>query len=296
MKEEMIRVALIIPVHNRREITLQCLRSLARIDKKGLEIRIIIVDDGSSDGTASAIERDFPDVELLYGDGSLHYAAGTNLGIEAALKWDPDYIVTMNDDAVFHDQFLQNLIETATNNGRSIVGALLLLWDEPHRVFQVAPVWKTLRGGWIIPEDLTAFDVGDQPFPVELIVGNCVLFPTAAIRECGLMDAGNFPHGWGDAQYLVRMKRAGWNLLVDPRSRVWCEPNTYPRPLHQLGTKQILHALFKDRRNPQNLHRQWISRRESAPNRAKALIAFGAYLLDLAAKSFRFSYTRIGPR
>ncbi|MGB4989617.1 MAG: glycosyltransferase, partial [Pyrinomonadaceae bacterium] len=109
MNQDLIRVAFVIPVHNRREITLQCLRSLARIDRTGLSIKIFIVDDGSTDGTSDAIREQYPDVELISGDGTLHYAGGTNRGIEAAMKWPPDYIVTMNDDAVYHDQFLQKL-------------------------------------------------------------------------------------------------------------------------------------------------------------------------------------------
>jgi GT2 family glycosyltransferase len=287
-QQELIRAALVIPVHNRRETTLLALRSLSRIDRSGLEVKIFVVDDGSTDGTADAIAEKFPEVEIIYGDGNLHYAAGTNRGIEAALKWHPNYIVTMNDDAVFHDQFLRRLIDTAEKNNRSVVGSLLLLWDEPHRVFQVGQKWNALRGGWIIPEDLTAFKVASEPFEVECIVGNCVLFPIEAIRECGLMDEANFPHGWGDAQYLTRMRKAGWKLLIDPRSLVWCEPNTYPQPLHTLKLSQIIRILFRDRRHPQNLQRQWVARRESAPNMASALTAFGVYLLQLMIKSFRF--------
>jgi GT2 family glycosyltransferase len=72
------RVAAIVPVYNRRETTLQALRSLSRIDRTGVDFRIFIVDDGSTDGTAQAIEKEFPDVVIVHGDGNLHYAAGTN--------------------------------------------------------------------------------------------------------------------------------------------------------------------------------------------------------------------------
>src|SRR5687767_7398286 len=134
MSERLTKVALVIPVHNRRDTTLQALRSLERIDRSGLDVRIFVVDDGSTDGTSDSIRVLFPEVTLVEGDGSLHYAAGTNRGVEAALGWEPDYIVTMNDDAVFHEQFLQRLILTAQSHPRSIVGALLLLWNEPHKV------------------------------------------------------------------------------------------------------------------------------------------------------------------
>jgi GT2 family glycosyltransferase len=258
-----------------------------------LDVRIFIIDDGSTDGTSEAIRSEFPAIEIISGDGSLHYAAGTNRGIQAALEWNPDFIVIMNDDAVFHEQFLQRLVHTARQNPRSIVGALLLLWNEPHKVFQVGLKWKTLRGGWQIPEDLTAFSVQREPFEVECIVGNCVLLPTAAVRECGLMDEKHFPHGWGDAQYTTKMRKMGWNLLVDPRARVWCEPNTYPRPLHRSSIRESLETLFNNERHPANLKRQLMARWHSAPTRPKALAAFAVHCFSLAQKTVVYGFRNI---
>ena len=284
-----IKIALVIPVFNRRETTLQGLQSLSRIDRENLDVRIFVVDDGSTDGTSEAVAKNFPEVVLIKGDGSLHYAGGTNRGIEAALNWKPEYVVTMNDDSVFHEQFLQRLVKTAQENPRSIVGALLLLWNEPHKVFQVGQSWKTFRGGWEMPENLTAFNVGQNAFEVECIVGNCVLFPAKAIEENGLMDEKKFPHGWGDAQYLMRMKKAGWKLLVEPKSFVWCEPNTNPAPLHSLSLKDILRTLFINRRHPLNLQRQFIARWESAPVKILAVPAFLIYCIHIGLKGFKFS-------
>lgn len=289
MKQSLKKVEIVIPVYNRREITLQALRSLRRIDSNNLQVHIIVVDDGSTDGTSEAIRRDFPEVQIVEGDGTLHYAAGTNRGITAALEKNPDYVVTMNDDAVYHEQFLQRLVKTAETNPRSIVGALLLLWNEPHRVFQIDFQWKTLAGGWQQREDLSAFDFPKKAFEVEGMAGNCVLFPVEAIRECGLMDEEKFPHGWGDIQYIVRMKKAGWKLLVEPKSLVWCEPNTYPKPLHHSNTQEIIKILFKNRRHPLNLQRQFIARWESAPTKPKALLGFSVYLFQLFGKSVKLS-------
>ena len=88
-KQKNIRVEIVAPVHNRRDITLQCLRSLARINKDGLDVHIIIVDDGSTDGTSEAIAKQFPDVEIVKGDGNLCFTEGTNVGVRAALERNP---------------------------------------------------------------------------------------------------------------------------------------------------------------------------------------------------------------
>jgi len=289
------KIAIVMPVYNRRDTTLQGLRSLARIDRSGLEVHVVVVDDASPDGTAAAIAEQFPDVHLVLGDGDLHYAAGTNRGIETALQFDPEFILTANDDAVFHHQFLKRMIETADKDPRSIVGALLLLWDQPHKVFQVGQRWETLKGGWVMPEDLTAFNVPQSAFGVECIVGNCVLFPVAAIRENGLMDERRFPHGWGDAQYLMRMRKAGWRLMIEPKAFVWCEPNTYPAPLHSLGLRRTIEVLFKDEKHPLNLRRQFIARWESAPSRVKAMAAYFCYLFLIFKKAVEYSINRPSP-
>jgi len=278
-------VGIVMPVHNRRELTLRCLRSLAHADTSGLCVRTFVVDDGSIDGTSDAIAEQFPEVVVIPGDGSLHYAAGTNRGIAAALDWGADHILAMNDDSIVHPNFLQSMIASAQREERSVIGALLLLLSEPHRVMQVAPQWRTFRGGWYVPEDLTAFTVPTELFPVETIVGNCILYPREAVEECGLLDETNFPCGWGDVQYVARLKRARWRLFVDPKARVWCEPNTYPAPLHTQSASSVLRTLFQDERHPLNMKRQWTARWHSAPSRVAATAAFSIYIAMLSLKA-----------
>lgn len=277
-------VEIVTPVYNRRETTLQCLRSLARIDTTGLNVHVIIVDDGSSDGTSEAISKEFPDVEVVRGDGTLHYTGGTNRGIEAALLRNPDYVLAINNDSIFDEQFLRRMVACAEENPRSVVGALLLLWDRPHQVFQIGSYWQTWYGGWRHRTQLTAFTVPDHAFEVEVIVGNCALYPVAAIKEVGLMKASSFPYGFGDIEYTPRMRRAGWRLLIEPGARVWCEPNVVlPSPTKQPVTK-LARDLFVNYENQFNLRRQFVARWESAPSRAQAVTAFGILLVRLGFK------------
>jgi GT2 family glycosyltransferase len=288
-----LKVEIVTPVHNRRETTVQCLTSLARIDKNGLDIHIIIVDDGSTDGTSEAIQKKFPDVQIVQGDGTLFYSGGINRGISAALGRNPDYVLAINDDAIFHEQFLQRLIKTAEDNPHSVVGALLLLWNVPNTVFQVDFKWKTSIGGWFQPENTTAFDFPKTAFEVEGMAGNCVLFPVEAIKECGLLDEKRFPHNWADIQYIVRMKKAGWQLLVEPKSYVWCEPNTNAKPLHQSSKREVLNNLIFNKRHPLNLKRQFLVRWDSAPNKTVGLMSFFVYLTQLIRKTLGFTKRKI---
>lgn len=274
---ELIRVEIVAPVHNRREITLQCLRSLSRLEAEGLDVHVVIVDDGSTDGTSDAIRDEFPGVEIVAGDGNLWFTEGTNAGVRAALKHGPKYVLTINDDSVFDASFLKYLVETAEANSRSVVGPLLLLWDQPHKLFQTSPVWDTWHGGWRHWYRQTVWTIPKKPWPVDLIVGNCLLVPVAAIEQCGLMDSTHFPN-FGDAEYTPRLKKNGWNLLIDPRARVFCQPNReFPR-IRSLPIKEIANALVFNLKDPRNLRWRFYSHWYSAPNRLAAVAAFTSFV------------------
>ncbi|HEX6280047.1 MAG TPA: glycosyltransferase family 2 protein [Pyrinomonadaceae bacterium] len=272
-----IKVAIVTPIHNRREITLQCLRSLARTDQKGLDVSIYIVDDGSTDGSSEAISREFPDVRLIRGDGNLWFTEGTNVGIRAAMADRPDYVLAINDDSVFDTFFLQRLVATADAYPRSVVGPLLLLWDEPHRLFQTAPVWKTLAGGWKHWQRQTVWTVPDAAWEVEIIVGNCVLIPAEAVRECGVMDSKRFPN-FGDAEYTPRLKKAGFKLIIEPEARVFCQPNAIPQRLRDKKAATLVRELLFDMKSPSNLTRMFLSHIRGGPSPFKGFVAFGVLL------------------
>lgn len=281
MSDRPIRVEIVAPVHNRRDITLLCLRSLSKIDKTGLEVHTIIVDDGSTDGTSEAIARDFSDVEIVKGDGNLWYTEGTNVGVRAALKHEPDFVLMINDDAVFEAGFLRSMVETAIRYERSIVGSLLLLWDTPHKLFQVAPVWDTWFGDWRHWYGQTVWTIPKRPWEVDLIVGNCVLVPVAAYVEGGLMDSRKYPN-FGDAVFTPKLKRLGWRLLIDPKARVFCQPNNMPPRVRKMGVKQRYNALIKDLGNGHNLRRRLYAYMEGGPSRIAGVTAFVVFLVRSA--------------
>ncbi len=286
MSGEKIHVEIVTPVHNRRDITLQCLKSIARLNTDGLSVHTIIVDDGSTDGTSEAIKKKFPDVEIVQGDGNLWFTEGTNVGVRAALKHDPKYILTINDDQVFDADAVRLMVETAEKYPRSIVGSLLLLWDEPHKLFQVAPVWDTWAGDWRHWEQQTVWTIPKKPWNVDLIVGNCVLVPTEAIRQHGLMNSKRYPN-FGDAEYTPRLKRNGWRLLIEPRARVFCQPNVIPTRIGSLTLRKKFEMLVTNLGHPHNLRRRFYGNWDGAPSKIKGLIGFVNFFIRIAERKIR---------
>ncbi len=259
---------------------MQCLRSIARLDTGNLEIHAIIVDDGSTDGTSEAIEKEFPNVEVVRGDGNLWFTEGTNVGVRAALKHNPDYVLMINDDQVFDSNFLKYMVETAEKYPRSVVGSLLLLWDVPHKLFQVSPKWETWNGGWQLFEQQTIWTIPKKPWEVGIIVGNCVLVPVEAIREEGLMNSKRYPN-FGDAEYTPRLKKKGWKLLIEPRARVFCQPNEFPPKISKMSFKEKLNVLFFNLGHTHNLRRRFYMHIDSAPKKSQGFISYAVFFAKI---------------
>lgn len=281
-----VKIEVVTPVHNRRELTLGFLRSLMSADLKDIDLHVIVVDDGSTDGTAEAVLAEFPSVQIIAGDGNLWYTGGMNAGIKAALEHDPDFVLGVNNDSQFEPEFLQHMLETARKTTRSVVGAVLVDWEDKKRVFQVGSQWRLGWGGlrhWI---QQSLDTLPRSPFNVELIVGNCLLIPTAAIHEVGLMDAIRFPQ-YGDAEYTSRMRRAGWQLLIDPRAHVYCKPNDAPPRLSQMPVGKALRSLFLDPHHPHSLRRRLNTTIATAPSVPRGYAAFVVFFIRyLAGRNF----------
>ncbi len=272
-----LKLEIVTPVFNRRDETLRCLRSIYKSDLKGLSVHVIIVDDGSTDGTGVAVRNEFPDVEIINGDGNLWYTAGTNRGFTAALRYDPDYILAINNDQTFDERCIRNMVECAESHPKSVIGAVLLDREAPEKVFQVAPRWEFWKGGYRHWTQQTVATLPSRPWKVDCIVGNCVLYPLAAIREVGLMNEKLVQYG--DAEYTPRMRRRGWTLLIDPDARVFCKPNDQISGFRKMPLSKQIHAIFRNPSGPYSLQRRFYSTVGGAPNVIVGTLAVGIFYL-----------------
>jgi GT2 family glycosyltransferase len=225
----MIDIILLLAVHNRKQLTFNFLKSITTQSFPNERFKIIVVDDGSTDGTSEMIEELYKDVILLKGDGSLFWTASTNLAIKYALdNFDPKFFITVNDDTEVDYYFTEELYAAAINNSKSIIGCFSYDIDDKKKLLYDGSVvnWFT---GRICELNSNCKDNIDKLYiPLTYYIGRGVLIPSDVYKEHGLYDAVNFPQSWADNELVFRAKFHGYKVLSAPKAVQYIYNNESP--------------------------------------------------------------------
>ena len=247
------KIAIVIPVFNRINHTVQCLESLKNVRYPNLEI--IIIDDGSTDRTSEVIKKYFPYVVLVEGDGNLWWAKATNLGIKKAVSNKAQYILFLNNDDEVDNNIVLNLLQCAKDNPDSIIGCKVRHFEQPNKII--------FAGGFCDWENRGLFRHGDGEIDlgqhdmrkeIEWIPGAGTFVNVDVFEKIGLIDDGSFPQYRGDIDFTLRAHKAGYRVIFEPTAVLYkkMEPNTSSCAKRPEIFRKLIMPLFS-RRSPMNL-------------------------------------------
>ena len=208
-------VYIVIPVYNRISYTRKCLECLGRQTWKTL--KVIVVDDGSIDGTSHMIRENFPKVKLFTGDGNLWWTGAINVGIRYALQQmkEGDFILTLNDDLEVDDDYVEQLVSFAMAHPGSLVGSVVVDINRPEIIQNggvIINLWTAKKTVLNSGKKLASF--GDRYFTkVSTLTGRGTLIPMEVFSDIGLYDEKHFQQ-CGDTELPLRAAAHGMALFV----------------------------------------------------------------------------------
>ena len=216
------RIVVIVLTWNGREDTLACLESLQAVDYPNWEV--LVVDNGSVDGTVAAIRAGYPRTTVIDIGKNLGFTGGNNVGIKAALDRGPEFILLLNNNTVVASDLLHAFARTADKHPEAgVFGAKIYFFSDPQRLWWAGAPWK--------PEALLSFeslesgalDNGtdfEQVQEIAYACGCAMFFRAAVARAVGLLD-DRFFILYEEIDWCFRARRAGFGSVFAPTAKVW---------------------------------------------------------------------------
>jgi GT2 family glycosyltransferase len=211
------KVCIVTPVRDDWAATSRYLASIE--DLIYPDVEVIIVDDGSTDGSAHRIKEQFPRVIVLSGDGNLWWAGATNKGATEALERGARFIFTCNNDVLLDREVISSSVDCALEAGNALVGAVVFFQQDAARVWFAGARFDRSTGDILL--DTEMWPESEGPKPSQMLTGMGMLIPADLFRDVGGFDSDAFPHYLADSDFSLRAAARGYQLLVSPGSRIY---------------------------------------------------------------------------
>jgi GT2 family glycosyltransferase len=213
----LISLFVVIPVHNRKEFTRNCLDSLRKQTYQ--DFKIIVINDGSTDGTKEMLANEFPEVEILAGDGNLWWTKATNLGIKLALENGTDYILTLNNDTIAEEDFIEKMLYWTEKTPNALLGAFAL--DAETKM----PVYGGEIINWLTAGNTKLLDIIEIKnrkglHEVTHFPGRGLFIPSKVFTDIGVFNEKDFPHYLADYDFTHRVKMAGYKIFCNYDAKI----------------------------------------------------------------------------
>ncbi len=241
--QQPFEASIIIPVHNRADLTKQCLTALAEVTA-GVEFEVIVVDNASTDETAAFLGQLAGDVRIIRNTANLGFAAACNQGARAARG---RCLVFLNNDTIPQRGWLAAMAdEVRTHPEVAIVGSKLLYPDGRIQHAGVA-----FSRSMFAPYHIYRQFPGDAPAvsyrrELQCVTAACMLIRRDVFEAVGGLDEG-YRNGFEDVDLCLKVGEAGWRIVYQPASVLYhLESQTPGRMAHEQHNGDRLFARWGD--------------------------------------------------
>ena len=220
--EQLPLACIIVLTWNQRDLTLDCLTSLASLDYPAERLQIVVVDNSSSDDTIMAVHQRFPQVTVLENSDNLGFAEGNNVGIRQALQGQADYIMLLNNDTIVDAEMLSVLIDTAQQDTTiGVVTPKIYYYDDPKRIW-CAGAGIDWGSGGSTRLQAERMDSDDHVVPqdIDFASGCAMCWKREVTEQIGVLDPRFFIY-YEETDWCVRARAAGWRIVYVPQAKIW---------------------------------------------------------------------------
>ncbi|MBU0999519.1 glycosyltransferase family 2 protein [Patescibacteria group bacterium] len=212
------KVSIIILTWNGIGHVANCLESVFKSNYFNYEV--IVVDNGSKDGTPEMISQRFPQVRLILNKKNLGFTGGNNQGVKEATG---NIFFLLNDDTKIHPDLIKTLVEGLESSSEiGIVGPKIYFMDKPNKIWFAGGKIDWIKsnsyhlGKNLMDKELSS----DSKKEVDFITGCALMIKREVVDKVGLFDNKLFAF-YEDADLCQKVKKVGYKVLYLPFGGVW---------------------------------------------------------------------------
>ena len=205
---------------NGAEDTLACLESLAGVISPSC--KVLVVDNGSTDGSPEKIRDAFPGIELLLLPGNIGYAGGNNAGFRRVRELHAGFVIFLNNDTIADRDFCAPLLETLQSKPSAGIAVPKIFYQNRPDTIWYAGGIVTLSTGLIRHVGLRKKNAPefDRPGITGYATGCCFAMRCRDFEVVGGFDE-KFTMYAEDVDLSLRVRSLGMSIEYVPSSRVW---------------------------------------------------------------------------
>ena len=214
------KIGILLVNWNGKEDTLRSLSSLKQI--KAPEFEVVIIDNGSTDGSQEAIRQEFPGYTLIETGENRGFAGGNNVGIAYGMERDFTHFLLLNNDTIVDPEILESFLkEFELHPEAGILGGKIYLMGDPKRLDHLGWIWNAKR----LAFDFVGYRALDgekweQSLGLDYACGACLMIRREVFETIGVFDPRFFLF-WEEADLCFRAKRAGFAVRTCPSAKLW---------------------------------------------------------------------------